>query len=916
MAAFTITFTTIYDIPVNGIIILTYPSQVQPYDSTVTTVTCSLNIAYAATWAHNSATRTITISNIVTVIPIVGGTSIQITLNEMKNPSTSTASDSFTISTYQVSSGTNYIIDSISTGLTVKSNWNYPCKTWNSATPSTCASCLTDSSGNQLLLQTSTVSGSSVTTWVSACNTDYANVNGVCQPCLANCGAWLSTNLSSCTKWGKSAALFLAGTRCTNTCPDGTYGNTSNNNWDSCVYPWETWTSATSCLTWAKLDSSGNTSTLIKLQGTQCLASWTANTYVDVSNVWTACSTNWKYWSQSTTICTAWNSPSVLDNTDKTWKSSCPSGTTIYNSSTGAWDLCNTNWATCTGSINTCATCAFGLVITTSNTCSTSCLTTAEYINSSNRWVNWATGWKSWSTTSTYCDKWITNYLFSNFTCVTSCPSGFTIDSTDKTRWVLAGLQWAFGYKIDASGTACEPSSVVWNSGYTLNSEKTKCIPEPGPIAPFPFLIAYAIFIVVVLIGYIKNRTEMITTWLIKGIAILEIPYYIIQIYSAAYISSWGIMIGTIIALIILIVWNIVFYIVYLLYVVKDHAFKHWKDKYKCTSRTISITSLIVNFKLFRSFYSKFYGLNTFHAPFEKSTIFYRPFVIMNIIYMLLCLTPIIIVDIVAFYFIQWGYQLLIVAIESFIFSIALIILSLIEFFRIKKRFFSDEDDSYLAINPKMFDNAYTVAGGIPRDSHPKTTINKQRGVPKFEDSQNVFLNNSYSYNKDMKYNDATNLSSIGIISKLYGGKGTMDNESKARNLNLHTIINKMHGDSTLIARSAINVMDLKDNQIFKKRRDYDKNTRLDDEDNFDRFDRKYLRRWESFEDFREIDATFAPDKKELLNEKCISFPPSPRSMEKLDRYMYLDEADFRDKMKAEFSYNNLYADKSRSGYG
>ena len=288
----------------------------------------------------------------------------------------------------------------------------------------------------------------------------------------------------------------------------------------------------------------------------------------------------------------------------------------------------------------------------------------------------------------------------------------------------------------------------------------------------------------------------------------------------------------------------------------------------------------------------------------------------MNILYMLLWLTPIIIVDIVAFYFIQWGYQLLIVAIESFFFSFLLIVLSLIEFFRIKKRFFNDEDDSYLAINPKMFDNAYTVAGGIPHDGNSRSAINRQKGVPQFEDSQNMFINHSYSYNKDGKYNDATNQSSIAIMSRFHIGKGVIDDEERERNINLHKIINKMHGDSSLLAGSAINIMDLKDNQIFKKRKDYDKKLRLDDEDNFDRFDRRYLRRWESFEDFREYDETFAPDKKKLQDEKCISFPPSPRSLEKLDQYLYFDQENFRDKMKAEFLYNNLYADKSRSGYG
>ena len=246
------------------------------------------------------------------------------------------------------------------------------------------------------------------------------------------------------------------------------------------------------------------------------------------------------------------------------------------------------------------------------------------------------------------------------------------------------------------------------------------------------------------------------------------------------------------------------------------------------------------------------------------------------------------IIDIVSFYFIQWGYQLLVVAIESFIFSIALLILSLIEFFRIKKRFFSDEDDSYLAINPKMFDNAYTVAGGgIPNENIKRPGFDKERSAPQFEDSQNTYLINSY-YNREMKYNDPNNLSSIGFLSRFNSNKGLLDNsDSKEWRTNLNKYVNKMNNQSTLFAASAVNIMDFKDNQIFKKRKDYDPNVKLDDEENFDKFDQKFLRRSKSYEDFREIDETFAPNKIELLEGKCISYPPSPRDMEKLDHYLF-----------------------------
>lgn len=274
---------------------------------------------------------------------------------------------------------------------------------------------------------------------------------------------------------------------------------------------------------------------------------------------------------------------------------------------------------------------------------------------------------------------------------------------------------------------------------------------------------------------------------------------------------------------------------------------------------------------------------------------------------------PVIIIDIVAFVFIDWGYQLLIVSIETFLLSIIVIICSFIEFLRIRRRFFKDEGDSYLAINPKMFDNAYTVAGGMPNEGVNRVaTVQRIGKLEMLEDSANAHLNNSYSYNAQMKYEDATNLSSIGFMSRFNSNKGLMDKESIENRLNLHSILNKLHEKNPMHNAQSVNIMDFKDNKIFKKRKDYEENVKLDDEEEFDKFDRKYLRRCQSYEDFREIDETFAPNRRELIEGKCISFPPSPRQMEEIEHYLFGGEIDdVRDKLKAEFAFNNLYADPS-----
>lgn len=285
---------------------------------------------------------------------------------------------------------------------------------------------------------------------------------------------------------------------------------------------------------------------------------------------------------------------------------------------------------------------------------------------------------------------------------------------------------------------------------------------------------------------------------------------------------------------------------------------------------------------------------------------------VLTIIHLLFVLIPIIIVDIVTFYFVEWGYQLLIVAIESFVFSILMIILSFIEFFKIKRKVFQDDEEDYLSINPKMFDNAYTAAGGIP-PQEPGDRVNTQqrvKGMIGIEESSASQLYHSYSYNGDKRFDEKTNQSSMGFLTRFNSGKGLVSDAQRENRLNLHNIVNQLDQKNTLFYTDLINIMDLKDNSIFKKRKDYDQNVKFDDEEDFNEHDRKFLRRCQSFEDFREHDDTFAPNRRQLIEEKCISYPPSPRQMEEMEHYLFGDGVELaRDKLKAEFAYDNLYAD-------
>ena len=132
-ATFSLNFTTVNEIPVDGVIVITYPAEVEPIDPSVTTLTCSVNIATSPTCTHDEINRKITISNVVAGSTLAKATAIQIELNEMRNPEFSSTTSSFIIITYEVVSSVQYAIDRVNSGLTLTVNCDFPCLTCSSS---------------------------------------------------------------------------------------------------------------------------------------------------------------------------------------------------------------------------------------------------------------------------------------------------------------------------------------------------------------------------------------------------------------------------------------------------------------------------------------------------------------------------------------------------------------------------------------------------------------------------------------------------------------------------------------------------------------------------------------------------------------------------------------------------------------
>lgn len=91
-----ISFENLHTIPIGGLISITYPDQVELI---TTHFGCSINMGQSPNCVYNLANRKILIKNAFTTTQIGPGSTIQITLNGIKNSRFAEKTDSFIIET-------------------------------------------------------------------------------------------------------------------------------------------------------------------------------------------------------------------------------------------------------------------------------------------------------------------------------------------------------------------------------------------------------------------------------------------------------------------------------------------------------------------------------------------------------------------------------------------------------------------------------------------------------------------------------------------------------------------------------------------------------------------------------------------------------------------------------------------------
>mmetsp|Transcript_43828 Transcript_43828/g.42324 ORF Transcript_43828/g.42324 Transcript_43828/m.42324 type:complete len:385 (+) Transcript_43828:1678-2832(+) len=364
----------------------------------------------------------------------------------------------------------------------------------------------------------------------------------------------------------------------------------------------------------------------------------------------------------------------------------CEKGTQIYNQGNGACDYCSSNCETCSGTTSTCTTCPNELVLNMDSTCQASC-NNASQIAIEMVCESCQLPCSECKDSTTHCTKCAGEYLLFNTTCIQYCPLKYEANN-ETGQCVLVGLICPTGFSINEAGDGCIPTEIECRDGYMINTGRTACIPEPGFPVPFPFIILSICFVIIVLGSYIRDKFfTKVVTCLIALVGTQEILIYILMVGYAFQLEQYVASILALVALIMLVVSNLAFFIYYRRDILKkDAAFFKWCRMYPRTSTILPKVALVLNFKLIKMLYSGFFGQESCLAQFdEPKAHFLQPLRMITYFSFVFVYVPIIVADAFIYIQVEWGYQLLVLAIESLILAIFIMVLTVIEFRNVNK---------------------------------------------------------------------------------------------------------------------------------------------------------------------------------------------------------------------------------------
>lgn len=130
---------------------------------------------------------------------------------------------------------------------------------------------------------------------------------------------------------------------------------------------------------------------------------------------------------------------------------------------------------------------------------------------------------------------------------------------------------------------------------------------------------------------------------------------------------------GTVFALVIFLLLNLCFLVIFLAFIRRDPGYKEYRRQYCCTPTAIVVIGVILGFQTSNFYYSRFFGLRSFFVPLQEKVRLHTILNILTIIHIVLCLLPVIFVDVYGLLKYKWGSQFFMEIIETFVLCLLLL---------------------------------------------------------------------------------------------------------------------------------------------------------------------------------------------------------------------------------------------------
>jgi energy-coupling factor transporter transmembrane protein EcfT len=112
---------------------------------------------------------------------------------------------------------------------------------------------------------------------------------------------------------------------------------------------------------------------------------------------------------------------------------------------------------------------------------------------------------------------------------------------------------------------------------------------------------------------------------------------------------------GTVFAIVVFILINIVFLIIFLVFIRRDFGYLEHRKDFCCAPIAIVSIGSLLGFHVGNFYYSRFFGSKVYDIPFAEKAKFHTLLNILSIIFIVLVLLPIIFIDIYGLLKYKWG---------------------------------------------------------------------------------------------------------------------------------------------------------------------------------------------------------------------------------------------------------------------